>query len=661
MATKQDKSEEVLPELSPSECKLGKQLEAARRDKHRYLGEWQSSESSLFDIGSEGGALRTDSKMDSIAGDEGDIGSQGDVSDNFMGINISARNFQLIFSQLTSNTPVVMAIAQSNEQSDINAAKTSEATMSWGRKHYNVDNKISLAVYNTFVYGTGFVKQIYDGSLGSLMAANDSVKTTGDHRFLVPSPWDMFVDPNARTQDDIKWVSERMFVDCEDACRFFPEELHDIIRANRIEYEEAQSGADESLFYTTRHDCVEIYERWETGLPENKYKGKLTYHLKSGQILLEKDSPCAHAAYPDSQSRKSVRSRLPYSILSYEDIPNSVWGRSPAAKVSRAQHVLNALYMVILQTAQNMGTPNLVVNRDSLGESAQDIKTNNSINIIPLNLAGESGGTMPFTLQGANTSNDTKIMLDYLTNYINEGWGVNDALLGRQSRETAGVTTQLSIMQGNTIRERLFAKYVYFVEDIYNLFIADVAKNWKLERIVKVVGENNRVRASAIVGADIASGYIIKVERNSIFALDPITRQEQLLNLREVFTEAGMDPRQIVRYLGIADLRSVYDEFDLADNRAQKVIEAIKEGSKVKIFKFEDHIGIFAYMKRYTMTEEFFNLDDEVQAALEKHMDERMKQESKNRLPEARPQQAAPQQAPAPFALAGAPPQIGPV
>jgi hypothetical protein len=657
-----DKDKEVvLPELSPSECKIGKQLEAARRDKHRYLGEWQSSESSLFDIGSEGGALRTDSKMSTLAGEEGDIGSNGDVSDNFMGINISARNLQLIFSQLSSNTPAVMAIAQSNEQSDINAAKSSEAVMSWARKQYQIDNKIALAVYNTFVYGTGFLKQIYDGSLGSLVASENSVKTLGDHKFLVPSPWDMFIDPNAKTIDAIKWVSERMYVDYEDACRFFPEELHDLIMANRIEYEESESGADNSLFYTTHHNCVEIYERWETGLPENKYKGKLIYHFKNGQILLEKDSPCSHAAYPDSSTRKSVKARLPYSILTYEDIPNSTWGRSPAAKVARAQHILNALFMVVLQTAQNMGSPTLVVNKGSLGESASDIKTNNPVNVITLDLSGDAGGTMPFTLQAANTSNDTKVLMDHMINYINDGWGVNDALLGKQSRETQGVTMQLSIMQGNTIRERLFAKYVFFVEDVYNLLMADVAKNWKMERVIKVVGENNKVRAKSIVGVDIISGYIIKVERNSIFALDPITRQEQLLNLRQVFLEAGMDPRQIVRYLGIADLRGVYDEFDLADNRAQKVIDIIKEGDKPKIYKFEDHIGIFAYMKRYTMTEEFFNLDEEVQTEIEKHMDERMKQESKNRLPEQAPPQAAPPQPPAPFQVAGAPPQIGPV
>ncbi len=665
MQSKTTEEETRLAEMLPNEVKYGLQLEYSRRDRRHWEGEWMSNEASLFDIGAEGGVLRADVKLETTTTDEADIGSTGDVTDNFMGINLSARNMQLIFSQLTSNTPVVMAIPQSNEQQDINAAKSAEVVMSYARKQYYIDNKIALAVYNTFVYGTGFFKQIYDATLGAYLIASPDgkkFKPTGDHKLTAPRPWDIYIDPNAKTQDEIKWICERMYVDVDEALTFFGEEFREILLAYKIDTSAAPTpyGGEVSLFYDIRHDCVEVFERWETGLPENGYKGRLVYHLRDGRVLKMQDSPCSHAIYPDSAERKSMKARLPYSILSYEDTPNSIWGRSPAGKAGRVQAVLNAVSMIMLQTAQNMGTPTFVVNKNSVGDSAQDLKTNNPINMLMIDLSGESGGTMPFHLQGASTSQDTKLIYENCVNYINDAWGVNDALLGKQSRETQGVTMQLSIMQGNTIRERLFAKYVYFVEDIYNLLLADVAKYWKLERIVKAVGSNNKVNAEALSGAMVASGFIVKVERNSVFALDPITRQEQLLNLRGVFLEAGMDPRCILKLLQVADLRGAYEEFDLADNRAQKILKNIKDKKKVLIGKYEDHIGIFGFLKRYVMTEEHDLLDEDIKMVIEKHMDERMKMESKNRLPAQNIAPPPPAGGAAPFSQAPAPPQIGP-
>lgn len=655
---------QLLPDLGPKEVMLSKMLEASKRDRRRFEGEWQSNEASLFDIGAEGGALRGDNQISQIAatGEEADIGSAGDVSDNFMGINLSSRNLQLIFSQLMSNAPVVMAIPNSNEQDDINSAKAGEATTSHMRKVYGMDNVVSLGVYNTFVYGTGFVKQLFDGGKGAIAAINGAVRSLGDHVFSAPLPWDIYIDPNAKTVDTISWMTERMFVHYEEAIAFFGEEFADTLLAYRVDYNSTPAqgsySGNTSLFYDIRFDCIEIFERWETGTKANAFKGKLTYHLRDGRILLERDNPCVHSAEPDSSSRKAKRARLPYSILTYEDIPNTIWGRSPASKCTRAQNVLNACYMVMLQTAHNMGVPHLVVNKASLGDSAQTPVSNNSINIIPLELSGEAGGTVPFVLQAAGTSPDIKELAAYCATYINDVWGVNDALLGKQQRETQGITMQISIMQGNMIRERLFNKYVYFIEDFYGLSLADAAENWTAEKFIKVLGNNNKVEAHTIKGADIISGYVLKVERSNLFALDPITRQEQVMNLKDVFAEAGMDPRFLLKQLRLADLRGAYDEFDKADNRAMKILDKLKEGEPVTIRKYEDHVGIVSFMQRYVMTEEHDELEPEVQDAIEKHIDARLKAESGNRLPAAPPQPPA-NMAPAAPEMPPMPPQIG--
>jgi hypothetical protein len=666
---------EFLPPFTEADQVISRQMDAARRARSHWEGEWQANEASLFDTGAEGGAIRgwLTGFRDVNTAQESDPGSSGDVTDNFMGINLSNRNCQLIHSQLMSNTPVVMATPVSDETKDKDSAKGAEAVTTYGRKQYKIDNRIGMAMMNCFVYGTALLKQIYDGSLGSYVMDQKSggFKHIGDHRFAAVRIWDFYIDPNASCLDDAKWAAERMFVPLEECIKFFGEDNELILKSYVVD-SSAVTPADGSLLHDVKFGTVEIFERWEPGTPENGYLGRLTYHLRDGRVVKSGDSPCAHPWYPDTVGRKALRGRFPYSAITYEDIPNSFWGRSPAAKCARAQNVLNAAYMVVLQTAQNMGVPHLVCNKGSLGENQDEAFTNNSINIIPLDLSGEAGGTMPFTLKAAETSSDVKELIAGATSYINDAWGVTDALLGKQSRETSGITTQLSIMQGSMIRERLFEKYIYFVEDIYQLFLADAAYHWKEGRLIQVVGENSTIEAQTIKGAMINSGYVLRVERGTLFALDPITRQEQIMNQLPLLQAAGVDPRYTLRQLRIADYRSIYTKFDMADNRAKLIIESLKDDYKKqpKIYKHEDHIGISAYMVEYEMTQEFNELDEEIKDAIEKHIDMRLEMEAKNRTPAPAPAGGGAPAAPGganPLAamfggqVPGAPPKVGPV
>ena len=618
---------DAFPELEAKEIKLGQDLTAAIRDRRRWQGEWQSNEASLFDTGSDGGATRMSDNLRVDLQNEINSEDAQDTSTNFLGVNLSARNLQLIYSQLISNAPVVMAIPASNERQDEEAAKGAEYVMSTARETDDLGNWIALGVYSSFVYGLGAVKQLFDGTIGNMILdeRDNKIKTVGGMKVSCPRIWDLYPDPNATTVSELKWVTERVFVSLENAVAFFGEEHRALLQAyisTTVDTEVDTEGVG-SLLYKIRYDQVAIYERWDTGTPENGYKGALTYHLRDGRILKTRDdSPCSFKMYKGSKG-KTLKARLPYSFFSYEDVPNSLWCRSPAAACAKAQHVLNAAYMVMLNTAQNMGVPKLIVDKSAIAESGL---TNDSIDIITLDTAAGlgGGGQIPFTLQAANTSSDLKILLEKLETFINDRWGVNDAMLGKQQRETQGITMQISIMQGNMIRERMFDKYIDGLIDVYQLNLMYKLKHYSEDQLVYIIGENNRPYVKSLKNADIGDGYSIKIERNLMFALDPITRQEQIFRWQPIFTQAGVDPRYLLKQLRFADMRGLYDEFDLANVRGAWIVNYIKEkGESPKIYKNEDHIGIIAYLKRFIGTSEFLEMDEEHKMLIEQQIDQR--------------------------------------
>ena len=617
-----------MPDLTEDERNISYQMGASAFDRARFVSEWQMTEASLYDIGSEGSTLRVQSRVRNID-PEGDVESNQEALDNFMGINYSARNKQLIFSQVVSNAPVAMGIPTSNEESAKDASEVAEALITYTREQYHLDTYVAKAVHECFDYGTGFLKQVFNKKSGIYIREDGT--QLGEHQFSSVTVWDMFIDANAKSIYEIKWMAQRIYMTTEEGLRLFGGDIEPLLSMYKTGMIDAGGagaatgyiGVDgRSLLYNIHSDQFEIFERWEIGMESNGFKGRLLYHLRDGRILKDcGDSPCRHSMFKGRNGKTKI-ARLPFSILTYEDVPNTCWGRTPAAKCTRAQQILNACMMIMIQVARNAGIPRLIINKASLGTDTESPVTDDGVDIIELDLAGIAGGTPAYHLQPANTSNDMKDLIQRCEQYIDATWGVNDAMLGKQQRETQGITMQISVMQGNMIREAFYNKYVDFIKDCYKLELSDIKENWTASRIQMVLGENSGKKADSFLESSIAGGFTLHVEKNMTIALDPITRQEQIMNLQPLFEKAQLDPRYLLKQLRLSDLRSIYDKFELADNRAKRQLESVKDKGKVPTFsKYEDHIGIISYLNDYIMTEEFNNLDEDRQKLVEELID----------------------------------------
>jgi hypothetical protein len=614
---------------SDYEIWLGDQLKSAKFARQRWEEEWGKNEMSLYDNGDSTATIQSTGSQSGST--DAAPEARNDAALNFMALNLNARNAGLIQSQLISNVPAMMAIpANDKDRTDREAAQAHERALMFLKEEKNWGGWIGLSLMTLVTYGTCTIKQIMKDSAGGYdYDSEGKITPIGDITYSVPSVWDIWFDPNATSALTVNKVWERLHFDYESAKSYFGEEASRML-CNYAPGEQRilLEGSQLPVYFT---GTVEVYECWITGCAADNFKGKLIYHTSDGRILKIQDNPCKFNMFPKAKSTKKIRAaRLPYNILTYEDIPGSSYGRSPAAKCYRAQAVLNQCAAVVLQTAKNMGTPKVmtttaVVNRGTL--------TDDNVQVIEIDPSGGDmggGGSFPAVFQAANTSNDIKVIIEEMKTHINDQWGINDALLGKQGRETQGVTMQVSIQQGNLVREWLFDKYVKYLKDIAALSLAYAVDYWTEDKWKLVLGkEDSASLLKSAMQADVESGYTIHLERNMLIALDPISRQEQLLRLKDVFSEAGLDKRYYVRLFRLADFRGIYSQFDYADNRGKRQIDyVIKEKKLPTIYKHEDHIGIAAYVTKFINSFEFEELKDEEKILLDQLVDKHLEIES---------------------------------
>lgn len=620
-------------DLSEREMVMGEQLINSINDKRRWQEEWRNNELSINDIGIEGGVIQ----YAGAAIGETDGEGRNDAEENFLGININARNFEISKSMLISTPPVAIATPVDDDPANKLAALACEALVGHVRKEYVLDDHISNWIHNVYQYGVGWLKQVYSANRGffiSFDVETGESKQEGDLVYSTPRPWDIFFDPTADHHTKHRWLKERMFVPVSDAVNFFDDFDPEFIKSLELaETDIVGAMGNESYFFNFKRGMVEVFEHWEPGLPENGFLGRLVYHIRNGKILKEYKnengvlaSPCSFdvKGYPGIQ-----KARLPYTFLGHTSVSGSVWCRTPTAIAARKQWVLNACYGNLLKTAEAMGIPRLVCDKASLGEDNENPVSDDILDVVGLNLDESGGQGAPWILQAAQASGDIRYMIQDLAEQIDDDWGINQAMRGKQDRETSGYLNQLSIQQGSQIKGDFFRKYVGGVTDVHKLSQSYIKKHWTVKRKVEVVGENGKVFVNRLQGADIASGFDLTFELGTGFALDPITRQEQIKKNFELYTLAGVDPRKILRMLRNSDHRGLYETFDLASQRAEKILDKLKRGENVPVRGPEDHIGIALYMREYVMGSEYFDLSPDIQSLIDRHVAEREQQIAK--------------------------------
>ena len=565
------------------------------------------------------------------------------------------KNLRFLHAQMSANPPSVVMRPTSSDQDDHRRADAADRVVRWAIRHYDMQEKVDQLSLHALVYGTGVVKTVWDSALGDIVEWNDkdgTVKLEGDINISVPFTWNVFLDPDARTWKDVKWVIERVYMDYDEAIARWPDKEEELKAAKVTRDGSIQHAATrQSNLAHDRFNSVELLEYWEIGLPTNGYLGRYCLTSSGGGVIEScrpspfrfrhpgaarrvQDSGLPDDVVEEKLKRTPEQAGLPYHILTDIDVPNVVWGRSAVEYAAQLQDNLARLDTAVMDNIQAHGVARMI-----LPESAEaQVNISNS----PWDVMKISGNQPPYYMEVPQLMPEMTATRVNLIQGINDVMGVNDAMFGVQKRETSGTSMNYATNQGNMIRRRIFNKYVLVVESIYKAILKLVCKHWPVNRTIYVLGKEHALEAVDLKGSDIDGGYDVVGEYGVSLSLDPMSRREEILTLQPLFEKAGVPTRTSLKLLKLNELEGMYDRLALAENRQKEIFdEMIATGRYIAPEDLLDHDNMISWALEYFMTQEFQSLEQQLKELCKQHIRDRVQLAAQEKAALAGPQPGA--------------------
>ena len=561
-----------------------------------------------------------------------------DNSDSDVAVGYAFKNLRFLHAQMSANPPAVVVRPTSNDQDDRRKADAADRLSRYAIRQYKMQEWVDKTTLNTLLYGTGFLKITWDEDCGDILEMDEEsgeLLMEGDIKLTAPSPWDLYIDPDAETWEEARYLFERVVMPMEEAKYKWPEYSEVLQKASLKDSGNYSVLGNYSQLSDQKYEAVQVYQYWERGLPQNGYVGRFCWMTADGTVLgevgpnpfrftsagsvsrIQEDDRLTDEQKEMKIKRLPRRAQFPYHILTDIDVPDKIWGKSFIDYISGLQELLTRLDTSTLDNVQAHSVARLVIPEGA--EVMDDSITNSPWDIVKI-----TGNQGPWFTSPPSPMPESSQLRDRLKQGIDDVSGVNESMFGQQSREQSGFSMQYATNQGNMIRRRVFNKYAMFVEDVYRSYFNLIRQHWDVPRTIHVLGKEKAFLAVDLQGADIDGGWDITVEYGTSLSLDPMTRRQEVMSMQPMFEKAGVPARVSLQMLKLNELEGMYDLIQLADDRQREYFEEIiATESYLPPEPMEDHQNMIAYALRYFMTVEFKYLDPEMKELLRQHIRER--------------------------------------
>lgn len=409
------------------------------------------------------------------------LGEQGEIAG--LSVNHHRNLKEHLLTMVIQHRPAWQARAVNSDLESLEQARLGTQILDYYMHFKRAENFLRTAVEQALVCGNGFVYAPWDTSLGRSVEPvgfedeepvyepheefGFDIANEGDLRFCNPSIFDVAWDPSVTDWSEVDWVNIRTSVSRWDLAARYPDLSDEILDYTdpKTDHEsfDFRIGAFSESHNVDRVGLQEFYHKKKPSCPKGKYVCYL------GDILLENYD----LQYDD----------IPLYPVTPGDTMFTPWGYSPLYDHQGIQEAMNADFSAVVSNHKS-GAINRFQTRPGNNVTAHDINEafaliESEFEIKTLELSGDCTEAVKF--------------IEVLREHGQLTVGVNDISRGQVGgKELSGTAMALLDSKALQLSSNLQKNYYQLLEDFGTGVLNTLKLYAQTERIVSVVGEQNR-------------------------------------------------------------------------------------------------------------------------------------------------------------------------
>lgn len=460
----------------------------------------------------------------------------------------------------------------------------------------------------------------------------------------VVSPLNFFPMP-AKNFDLCRYAIEADPMDIDHIKSLFGKAADKVVPEN-LELEDwagVSGAAMQSHFQPERernndHALVKIFRH----IPDPRWKKGLLMIVANGEVL--------HKGPLDSCDGK-----LPYTHIKYRSIPGNFWGQSLLRDLIPLQKRINSIDSHLIQNRKQM-----VSNQWLVPEGSAISHIDGRSGLVVRWSPSTSGGFKPERLQGVPVPQQVINEREQMQRDMEEISGAREVLSGDIP---PGPETGAAI---EAIQEQAFRRFGPSVK-MWRNGLAEhehrklliVAKYWKEQRMVKVLGDNSEMESYYISKSSLTPAKDMMVRVGIGMDFSQAAKRSKIMQAAQNGLLGDIRSAEVRgRILERMGIEGFDSEYTLDAKKARRYLEMMKNGQEVpQPLPVDNHSVQFSVYKDYMLTSDYEDLPEPIQGQILQRVQihqQIMQQEQQQAMMAAQAAKGAPEQAADALAQTGA-------
>lgn len=502
---------------------------------------------------------------------------------NFMG-GLHERNI----AALTGFTPEYKARPNTSEHEDIQAARVATDCAQHYYDELKVEHHLQIATSWASQTGTGFIGVEWNGKGGKSwqdvsvdpetreVALNEDgapkLETYYEGELVAssPSPFDIYVDPHATCDEDVRWMMHVTQVPLEWVDENYPDHAQ-FVRGDIVGHEER---ADKDRYGEGRR-----HQRW-TG-SEMDYGWTMRYvmyemptqlHPEGRMIVRCGDRVCANVANP-MPDRK-----FPWIPLRKIIVNGSYWGRTELYDAVTPQLNLNRLVSKQLEHSMTLGLNTKMLSGGNVPESKM------VSGLGEVYIWKGAPHTKPEYLAPPPLPADSDKQISRAESHLDRVSGIQGAEQGVYQGKLSGSAYEILVEQSMQQKHPGLARWRMGLSELGRKILMLCQEYVTEERTLKITGKNRQISHRAFIGADIKGNLDVRVTVRSML---PRSQAIAVEHTAKLFQSGALDPMSPHdkatgrRIIGEEEPEAAIDKMDYHREKAEREYLMARDGMPI--------------------------------------------------------------------------------